>query len=123
MEPPAESAESEAPGEAAGEDDASQDAPPREIPDRTRYAGSFYSPELNTTYRMLEDGGTGLTLHAGRLDPATLLAGSDGVLTSERGLTFRFSALAGRPLSGADGGRGAGAEPAVHAGRGVATGT
>lgn len=95
MTPPAESAESEAPDEAAGEDDASQDAPSHDIPDRMRYAGSFYSPELNTTYRILEEGGTGLTLHAGRLDPATLLAESDGVLTSERGLTFRFSALAG----------------------------
>ena len=95
MEPPVESAESGAPDEAADEDDASQDAPSRDIPDRTRYAGSFYSPELNTTYRILEEGGTGLTLQAGRLDPAALLAASDGVLTSERGLTFRFSALAG----------------------------
>ncbi len=94
MDPPAESAESGAPAEAADEDDASQDAPSRDIPDRTRYAGSFYSPELNTTYRILEEGGTGLTLHAGRLDPATLLAESGGVLTSERGMTFRFSALA-----------------------------
>ncbi len=60
---------------------------------RARYAGSFHSPELNAAYRILEEGGTGLTLHAGRLDPATLLADSDGVLTGERGMTFRFSQL------------------------------
>lgn len=94
MEPAAEPAQSDAPDEAANEDDAPQDPPTRDIPDRGRYAGSFHSPELSTTYRILEDGAAGLALHAGRLDPATLLAGSDGMLTSERGMTFRFSALA-----------------------------
>ena len=97
MEPPAQAAEPEAegetPAETAEEGDAPQDPPGRDIPDRARYAGSFHSPELNAAYRILEEGGAGLTLHAGRLDPATLLADSDGVLTSERGMTFRFSQL------------------------------
>ena len=86
-------AEEEAPEEAAPED-ASQDQPDLDIPDRTRYAGSFYSPELNTTYRIVEEGDAALTLHVGRLDPAALLAESARVLTSERGMTFRFSQLA-----------------------------
>ena len=86
-------AEEEAPEEAAAED-ASQNPPDLDIPNRARYAGSFYSPELDTTYRIAEDGDAGLTLHVGRLDPAALLAESDGVLTSERGMTFRFSQLA-----------------------------
>ena len=42
----------------------------------------------------MEEGGAGLTLHVGRLDPATLLAESDGVLTSERGMTFRSAQFA-----------------------------
>jgi len=104
MEPPAEAAESEseaeneAPAEALEEGDAPQDPPARDTPDRTRYAGSFHSPELNTTYRILEEGGAGLTLHAGRLEPLALRAGAeaDGVLVAERGLTLRFSELAGR---------------------------
>ena len=107
MEPPAEAAEpqpgepaepeseDEASAETAEEVDAPQDPPAHDIPDRTRYAGSFYSPELNATYRILEQGGAGLVLHAGRLDPATLLAESAGVLGGPRGMTFRFSALAG----------------------------
>jgi len=90
-EEPAEDAEADAPNEVADEDVAPQDPPSRDIPNRTRYAGSFHSPELNTTYRILEEGANGLVLHAGRLEPATLLAESDGTLTSERGLTFRFS--------------------------------
>ena len=88
-----EAAEEEAPEDAAA-DDASPDEPDHGIPNRTRYAGSFYSPELNTTYRIVEEGGAALTLHVGRLDPAALLAESDGVLASERGMTFRFSQLA-----------------------------
>ena len=48
---------------------------------------------MNTSYRIVEEGGAGLTLHVGRLDPAALLAESNGVLTSERGMTFRFSQL------------------------------
>ncbi len=75
------------------EEDAPQDPPAHDIPDRARYAGSFYSPELNATYRILDDGGAGLVLHAGRLDPATLLGRSAGVLADSRGMTFRFSAL------------------------------
>ena len=89
MEPPEEAAEGETTDEAAEDEDASQDSPDHDIPSRTRYAGSFYSPELNTTYRIVEEGGAGLSLHVGRLDPAALLAESDGVLTSERGMTFR----------------------------------
>ena len=93
VEEPAEDAEADAPDEAADEDDASQDPPSRDIPDRTRYAGSFHSPELNTTYHLREEGGAGLVLHAGRLDPAPLLTVSEGVLSGRRGMTFRFSAL------------------------------
>ena len=93
MEPPEEAAKDETPEEAAEEEDASQDAPDHDIPNRTRYAGSFYSPELNTTYRIVEEGGAGLTLHVSRLNPSALLAESDGVLTSERGMTLRFSQL------------------------------
>ena len=111
MEPPAEAPEPGEPGEPAepdaqeavadeaadeaadDEEDAPQDPPAHDIPDRARYAGSFYSPELNATYRILDDGGAGLTLHAGRLDPATLLGRSAGVLAGPRGMTFRFSAL------------------------------
>ena len=86
----------EASAEAAEEEgDAPQDRPGHDIPDRTRYAGSFHSPELNTTYRILEEGGAGLTLHAGRLEPLTLRADGDGVLGNERGLTLRFSESAG----------------------------
>ncbi len=93
MTPAEQTAASEAPAEPSEEDDAPQDRPGPDIPDRTRYAGSFHSPELNATYHLREEGGAGLVLHAGRLDPATLLAVSDGVLADERGLTFRFSAL------------------------------
>ncbi|MDE2980405.1 MAG: serine hydrolase [Gemmatimonadota bacterium] len=101
MEPLAEDAEAEAeadaPAETAGEGDAPQDPPGRDIPNRTRYAGSFHSPELNATYRILEEAGAGLALHAGRLEPLTLRAGAegDGVLVAERGLTLRFSEAAG----------------------------
>ena len=87
-----ETAEEEAP-EQAPADDASQDGPDHDIPNRTRYAGYFYSPELDTTYRIVEEDDAGLTLHVGRLDPAALMAESEGVLTSERGMTFRFSQL------------------------------
>jgi hypothetical protein len=83
----------EAADEEGEEEDAPQDPPAHDIPDRTRYAGSFHSPELNATYRILEEGGAGLVLHAGRLDPATLHAESAGVLGGPRGMTFRFSAL------------------------------
>ena len=88
-----EAAEEEAPEEAAA-DDASQDEPDFDIPNRARYAGSFFSPELDTTYRIAEEGDAGLTLHVGRLDPAALMTASDGVLTSQRGWTLRFSQLA-----------------------------
>ena len=87
------SAEEEAP-EQVPADDSSQEEPDRDIPNRARYAGAFYSPELDTTYRIAEEGDVGLTLHVGRLDPAALMAESDGVLTSERGWTFRFSEFA-----------------------------
>ena len=93
MAPAEEAAESEAQAEASEEDDASQDPPPRDIPNRARYAGSFHSPELNVTYRIVEEAGAGLTLHAGRWDPVTLLSDSNAVLAGERGMTFRFSDL------------------------------
>ena len=95
MEPPEQPSgpESETDAEAETDEDAPQDPPGRDIPDRTRYAGSFYSPELNTTYHVREDGAAELVLHAGRLDPAPLLAVSEGVLTGRRGMAFRFSAL------------------------------
>ena len=83
----------EAPAEATDEA-GSADEPDLDIPNRTRYAGSFYSPELDTTYRIVEEGDAGLTLHVGRLDPAPLMAESEGVLTGERGMSFRFSGLA-----------------------------
>ena len=44
------------------------------------------------TYHLREEGGAGLVLHAGRLDPAPLLAVSEGVLSARRGMTLRFSA-------------------------------
>ena len=98
MEPPAAAeteAEGEAPAETEEEGDAPQDRPGHDIPDRTRYTGSFHSPELNATYRILAEGGAGLTLHAGRWEPLTLRAEGDGVLGSERGVTLRFSELGG----------------------------
>ncbi|MDE2654286.1 MAG: serine hydrolase [Gemmatimonadota bacterium] len=67
--------------------------PESAIPARARYAGSFYSPELAATYRIVEDGASGLTLHVGRSEPASLLAAADGVLTTEWGMTLRFSDL------------------------------
>ena len=87
-------AEEESSDEATA-DDATQDAPDPNIPDRARYTGAFYSPELDTTYGIVEEGDVGLTLYVGRLDPAALMAGSEGILTSERGWTLRFSDLAG----------------------------
>ena len=89
----ADEAEEEAPAEATGDAD-SPDVPNLDIPNRAHYAGSFYSPELDTTYRIVAEGDDGLTLHVGRLDPAALMAESEGVLTSERGMSFRFSELA-----------------------------
>ena len=98
----------EAAGEAAeavddaGEDEAAEEvgvsadaaSSPR-IPDRDRYKGSFHSPELDVTYHFgsAEDGG--LSLRAGQWLPASLFQAEDGVLEDERGLTFRFSDLAG----------------------------
>ena len=79
-----EAAEEEAPEDASA-DDAPRDRPDPDVPNRARYAGSFHSPELDTSYRIVEEGGAGLTLHVGRLDPAALRATSDAVLTSERG--------------------------------------
>lgn len=93
MEPSREAAGPEAQTGPSEEDDAPQGRPGHDIPDRSRYAGSFHSPELNATYHLREEGAAGLTLHAGRLDPATLLAVSDGVLSGRRGMTFRFLAL------------------------------
>ncbi|MDE2720498.1 serine hydrolase domain-containing protein [Candidatus Palauibacter polyketidifaciens] len=101
MDPPeevadvAEAAEAETAEEAPAEDDASDAQPDRDIPNRSRYAGSFYSPELDATYRIEEEGSAGLTLRVGRRDPVALAAEADGQLTTEDGPTFRFSELAG----------------------------
>ena len=90
-----EAAEEETTEEAATGDDAPDAPPDRDIPNRTRYAGSFYSPELDATYRIEEEGSAGLTLHVGRRDPVPLEAEADGQLTTEDGPTFRFSELVG----------------------------
>ena len=90
----AEAAEEETAEEYAAADDA---APDHDVPNRARYAGSFYSPELDATYRIVEEGAAGLTLHVGRRDPVALVTESDGQLTTEDGPTLRFSELvAGR---------------------------
>ena len=72
------------------------------IPDRNRYTGSFYSPELDITYRIVEADDAGLSLRAGKWLPVTLLQAEDGVLRDGRGMTFRFSGLGAGPVS-ADG--------------------
>ena len=101
MDPPeevadvAEAAEAETAEEAPAEDDASDAQPDRDIPNRSRYAGSFYSPELDATYRIEEEGSAGLTLRVGRRDPVALVAEADGQLTVEDGPTLRFSDLVG----------------------------
>ena len=101
MDPPEGEAEDEAEQEAEeetaedgpGEEDAPPEPPDHDIPNRTRYAGSFYSPELDATYRIMEEGAAGLTLQVGRRDPVALAAESDGQLTIESGTIFRFSGL------------------------------
>ena len=91
---PAENAAEAAEPSAAPSEPASPE-PESAIPGRTRYAGSFYSPELDATYRIVEDGASGLTLHVGRSEPVGLLVSAHGVLTTGRGTTLRFSDLAG----------------------------
>ena len=70
-----------------------EDAPSEAITDRDRYAGSFYSPELDATYHIRVAGAEGLTLRAGRWDPVTLLEADDGALRGQ-GLAFRFADFA-----------------------------
>ncbi len=67
-----------------------EDAPSEAITGRERYAGSFYSPELDATYHIRVAGAEGLTLRAGRWDPVTLLEADDGALRGQ-GLAFRFA--------------------------------
>ncbi|WP_419162904.1 serine hydrolase domain-containing protein [Candidatus Palauibacter sp.] len=93
MDPPEDVAAGEA--EEAADEDAPEAPPDHDIPHRTRYAGSFHSPELDATYRIVEEGAAGLTLHVGRRDPVTLAAEADGQLTIEGGTIFRFSELVG----------------------------
>ena len=94
MDPPEDVTEGEAEEE---REDAPEVPPDHDIPNRARYAGSFYSPELDATYRIMEEGAAGLTLQVGRRDPVALAAESDGQLTIEGGRIFRFSGLiAGR---------------------------
>ncbi len=90
-----EAAQAETAEEAAAGDHAPDAPPGHDIPNRARYAGSFYSPELDATYRIDEEGSAGLTLHVGRRDPVPLVAEADGQLTTEDEPTFRFSELVG----------------------------
>ena len=90
-----EAAEAETAEEDAEGDDALDAPPDRGIPNRSRFAGSFYSPELDAMYWIEEEGSAGLTLRVGRRDPVALVAEADGQLTTEDGPTFRFSELAG----------------------------
>ena len=79
-----------------GEGEPEEEAPSEEITGRNRYAGSFYSPQLDATYHILLAGADGLTLRAGKWDPVTLSQSDEGVLHGE-GLNLRFSDLdAGR---------------------------
>ena len=89
MDPP----EDVAAGEAEEGDEAPEAPPDHDIPNRARYAGSFYNPELDATYQIVEEGAAGLTLQVGRRDPVALAAESDGRLTIEAGTIFRFSGL------------------------------
>ena len=70
-----------------------EDAPREAITGRDRYAGSFYSPELDATYHIRVVGAEGLTLRAGKWDPVTLLEADDGALRGQ-GLAFRFADFA-----------------------------
>ena len=88
-----ETAEEETAEEDPGEEGAPPEPPDLEIPNRARYAGSFYSPELDATYRIMETDAAGLTLQVGRRDPVALLAESDGRLTIEDGAILHFSTL------------------------------
>ena len=87
-------AEEPSPGDEP-EPDASPGDPTRDVEGRARYAGAFHSDELMADYRIRADGEAGLALEVGRLNPAPLLQESDSVLVDRRGMTFRFSALAG----------------------------
>ena len=94
MDPPEDVAAEAAEEQAAAADEDSPEAPPdHDIPNRARYAGSFYSPELDATYRIVEEDAAGLTLQVGRRDPVALAAEADGLLTIEGGRIFRFSEL------------------------------
>ena len=79
----------------AGESEPEEDAPREEITGRDRYAGSFYSPELDATYHIRVAGSEGLVLRAGKWDPITMLEADDGILRGQ-GLTFRFADFSGR---------------------------
>lgn len=96
MDPPEDVAEGGEEEETEVADEDAAEAPPdHDIPNRARYAGSFYSPELDATYRIEAEGSAGLTLHVGRRDPVALVTESDGALTTEEGPTLRFSGLIG----------------------------
>ena len=88
-----EEAEEETAEDDPGEEGAPPEPPDLEIPNRARYAGSFYSPELDATYRIVEEDAAGLTLQVGRRDPVALAAESDGRLMIEDGGIFHFSEL------------------------------
>ena len=95
MAPPEDVAEGEEEETQAADEDAREAPPDHDIPNRARYAGPFYSPELDATYRIVEEGASGLMLHVGRRDPVALVTEADGQLTTEDGPTLRFSELVG----------------------------
>ena len=77
----------------AGGNQAEDEPPGDDIAGRDRYAGSFYSPELDATYHIRGVGTAGLSMRVGKWDPLTLSEVEDGVLRIG-GLVFRFSGLA-----------------------------
>ena len=74
----------------AGGNQAEVEPPGEGIAGRDRYAGSFYSLELDATYHIRGVGTAGLSVRVGKRDPLTLSEVEDGVLRMG-GLVFRFS--------------------------------
>ena len=75
---------------AAGTREDEEAGPGETIAGRDRYAGSFYSPELDATYHIRDSDAAGLSVRVGKWDPLTLSEVRDGVLRSG-GLVLRFS--------------------------------
>ncbi len=108
---PAEEATGDATPSPEPEDGSESEAEAR-IPERNRYTGSYYSPELDVTYHIVEADDAGLSLRAGKWLPVTLLQAEDGVLGDGRGMTFRFSGSGAGAESGAGTESGVGPGPA-----------